>query len=85
MDRTCCGQLTNWFGTQVGEWRLLRVYRIRHALPHHPAGALTPWERPVRVRAGLFVCGDHRDQGSINGAMTSGRRTAEAVAEELSH
>lgn len=84
LDRSCREQLAGWFGPVVGGWRLLRVYRIRHALPHHPAGALTPWERPVRVRAGLFVCGDHRDQGSINGAMTSGRRAAEAVAADLS-
>lgn len=84
LDRACRGQLREWFGPAVGGWRLLRVYRIRHALPHHPAGALTPWERSVRVRAGVYVCGDHRDQGSINGAMTSGRRAAEAVAADLS-
>jgi phytoene dehydrogenase-like protein len=84
LDRACRGQLSGWFGPAVGGWRLLRVYRIRHALPHHPAGALTPWERSVRVRAGVYVCGDHRDQGSINGAMTSGRRAAEAVAADLS-
>ncbi len=83
LDRACREQLAGWFGPAVGGWRRLRVDRIRHALPHHPAGALTPWERPVRVRAGLYVCGDHRDNGSINGAMTSGRRAAEAVAADL--
>jgi predicted NAD/FAD-dependent oxidoreductase len=36
----------------------------------------------VRVRPGLFVCGDHRDNGSINGALVSGRRAAEAVLAE---
>jgi predicted NAD/FAD-dependent oxidoreductase len=76
-------QLTVWFGPAVGGWRLLRVYRIRHALPSQPVGALEPWERPVKLRAGLFVCGDHRDNASINGAMVSGRRAAEAVAVEL--
>jgi hypothetical protein len=29
----------------------------------------------------LFVCGDHRDTGSSQGAMFSGRRCAEAVSE----
>ncbi|MFM7871794.1 MAG: FAD-dependent oxidoreductase [Actinomycetota bacterium] len=28
---------------------------------------------------GLFVCGDHRDTASIQGALYSGRRCAEAV------
>lgn len=84
LDARCRQQLGDWFGRPVVEsWRLLRVYRIRHALPYQPAGSLTPWERPVRVRDGLYVCGDHRDQGSINGAMVSGRRAAEAVIADL--
>jgi NADPH-dependent glutamate synthase beta subunit-like oxidoreductase len=34
---------------------------------------------PVPVRDGVWVCGDHRDTASIQGAMQSGRETAEAV------
>ena len=59
------------------------MYRIRHALPSQPVGVLEPWERPVKLRAGLYVCGDHRDNASINGAMVSGRRAAEALAGDL--
>jgi len=33
----------------------------------------------VRVRPGVYLCGDHRDNASIHGAMVSGRRAAEAV------
>lgn len=83
LDRRVREQLGGWFGPAVAGWRLLRVYRIRHALPSQPVGTLAPWERPVQVRNGLFVCGDHRDNASINGAMVSGRRAAEAVAEVL--
>ena len=32
---------------------------------------------------GLYVAGDHRTSGSINGALRSGRRAAEAVAADL--
>jgi hypothetical protein len=39
--------------------------------------------RPVALGGGLFVCGDHRDTPSIQGAMASGRRTARAVLREL--
>ncbi len=84
LDARVRAQLGGWFGVEaVNAWRLLRVYRIRHALPSQPVGALEPWERPVKLRAGLYVCGDHRDNASINGAMVSGRRAAEAVAGEL--
>ena len=83
LDRKARVQLGEWFGPAVAGWRLLRVYRIRHALPSQPVGALEPWERPVKLRDGLYVCGDHRDNASINGAMVSGRRAAEAVATDL--
>jgi predicted NAD/FAD-dependent oxidoreductase len=33
----------------------------------------------VLVSDGLYVCGDHRDTGSIQGALYSGRRCAEAI------
>ncbi|NBW97623.1 MAG: oxidoreductase, partial [Planctomycetia bacterium] len=32
-----------------------------------------------RLADGLFICGDHCTSGSINGALASGRRCAEAV------
>jgi len=76
-------QLTGWFGPQVAGWRLLRVYRIPHALPNQDAPALLEPERPVRVQPGLYVCGDHRDTATQNGAMSSGWRAAQAVMEDL--
>lgn len=75
-------QLTGWFGSVVESWRHLKTYRIPHALPFSPPNALDPPQRPVRVEPALYVCGDHRDQGSIQGAMVSGRRAAEAVLED---
>jgi phytoene dehydrogenase-like protein len=39
--------------------------------------------RPVELGDGLYVCGDHRDTPSIQGAMASGRRTAAAVLRAL--
>ena len=55
-----------------------RAYDVREALPDQrpPMGRL---RRPVRVRDGVYVCGDHRDSGSIQGALVSGRRAAAAV------
>ncbi|GAC1621225.1 MAG: NAD(P)/FAD-dependent oxidoreductase [Candidatus Acidiferrum sp.] len=72
-------QMTNWFGQVARSWRFLKSYRIPHAQPQQFPGALEPPERPVRVRPGVYLAGDHRDNASINGAMVSGRRAAEAV------
>ena len=76
-------QLAGWFGATVRGWRHLRTYRIRHALPDQTAPALDPPERPVRLDDGLYVCGDHRDHASVHGALASGWRCAQAVAEDL--
>jgi phytoene dehydrogenase-like protein len=76
-------QLANWFGPAVQTWRHLRTYRIQHALPDQTAPALDVPERPVKLAPGLFVCGDHRENATINGALASGFRAAQAVAESL--
>ena len=75
-------QLVGWYGEKVNAWRHLRTYRIRHALPDQTAPALDPARRPVRIARGLYVCGDHRADASINGALMSGWQAAQAVAEE---
>jgi predicted NAD/FAD-dependent oxidoreductase len=77
-------QMKNWFGTVASSWRQLKSYRIPHAQPQQLPGALEPAQRPVRVRPGIYLCGDHRDNASIDGAMLSGRRAAEAVLADLS-
>jgi phytoene dehydrogenase-like protein len=76
-------QMKNWFGLAARSWKLLKAYRIPQAQPEQYPGALAPPERSVRVRPGVYVCGDHRDNASIQGAMVSGRRAAEAVLADL--
>ncbi len=83
LDAAVRGQLRGWFGPQVDAWRRLRVDRIEHAQPAQRPGALEPPQRPVRRGPGLWVCGDHRDTASLNGALASGRRTAVEVATTL--
>ncbi len=70
-------QLASLWGAPTDDWELLATHAIREALPELPP----PLEvrRPVRVDSGLYVCGDHRDTASIQGALVSGRRTAEAI------
>jgi phytoene dehydrogenase-like protein len=71
-------QLRGWWGSQVDSWRHLRTDSIAHGQPDQTP-PFSP-KRRVSLGDGLFVCGDHRDTGSIQGALFSGRRTAEAVA-----
>lgn len=74
-------QLRAWWGDQVNSWTHLRTYRIAHGQPDQ-APPFAPKQR-VSLGNGMFVCGDHRDTGSIQGALFSGRRTAEAVLDHL--
>lgn len=72
-------ELKGWFGKRVSEWRHLKSYRIENALPNADAPAFDPAVQATSIRENVFVCGDYRTNGSINGAMLSGRLTAEAV------
>ena len=79
---TVMAQLRWWWGPQVADWRLLRTDNIAHGQPDQSPPF--PPKKKVYLGDGLFVCGDHRDTGSIQGAMYSGRRCAAAVLECLS-
>lgn len=72
-------RLRDWWGGHVDEWELLRVDRIGYAQPRMDPSDLSTIARPVRVAPGLLVAGDHRDTASIQGALVSGRRAAQAV------
>ena len=69
------------YGTDTREWTHLATYTIDEALPEFLPG--TPLRRPVRLDDGLYVCGDHRDTPSQQGALVSGRRVAAAVLADL--
>jgi phytoene dehydrogenase-like protein len=61
----------------TGGWSLVTRHDIEHALPVQPPP--TDVRRPVDLGGGLFVAGDHRDTGSLQGALASGARAARAV------
>ncbi len=70
-----------WFGAQVKRWLHLRTYDVSYAQPDQTT--LLKVARPVRIRKGLYVCGDHVENASLNGAILSGKRAAEAVLSEI--
>lgn len=74
-------QMRSWFGTQVDGWQVLRTDVIHHGQPDQRP----PFDprRRVALGSGVYVCGDHRDTASIQGALFSGRRTANLVVTDL--
>ncbi|MEO6702919.1 MAG: NAD(P)/FAD-dependent oxidoreductase [Jatrophihabitantaceae bacterium] len=69
------------YGCASADWELVASYPIAGALPDTPPGTLL--RRDVRLGEGRYVAGDHRDTSSIQGALVSGRRAAEAVLADL--
>jgi phytoene dehydrogenase-like protein len=75
--------LRQWFGPVVDSWRTLQAYPLVRALPQQRHAE---WEQtPVRLggTGGVYMCGDYRETASIQGALASGRRAAEAVIQDL--
>lgn len=76
-------QLEGWFGPAVRDWRRLAIYRVEHALPAFVPPSALGQARDARVVPYLYVCGDYRESPSIDGALRSGRRAAEAAIADL--
>ncbi len=82
IDNAVLHQLTRWYGRDVKSWKRLAMHRIAHAQPEQAPPGIPVKQLPVRLAPGLYVCGDHRDHASIDGALVSGRRAAHAVLED---
>ncbi|GAB2821756.1 NAD(P)/FAD-dependent oxidoreductase [Streptomyces daliensis] len=81
LDKASRAQLTSLYGGQAERWSLLAAYHDPHAVPAMPAPH--DLRRPVRVLSGLYVCGDHRDTSSAQGALVSARRVAHEVLRDF--
>ena len=78
-------QLREWFGSQVNDWQHLKTYLIKEAQPVQEPPFNGTCARSSKIRDGIFVCGDYRATATIDGALGSGRHTAELILEELRH
>ncbi|MEU1038978.1 NAD(P)/FAD-dependent oxidoreductase [Streptomyces sp. NPDC005907] len=81
LDAAVRAQLARLYGTSTRRWELLAVHHDPEAVPAMPP----PHDlcRPVRLLAGLYVCGDHRGTSTVQGALHSGRRAARALLRDL--
>ncbi len=80
-EREVRAQLARLYGTSTADWDLLAVHHDPEAVPAMPAPH--DLRRAVRILNGLYVCGDHRDTSTVQGALFSGRRAAGAVLRDL--
>lgn len=83
LDKTVREQMRSWFGPSVNKWEFLRSYRIKYALPDQTPKALSLRQRSYKAANNIYCCGDYKETGSINGAMVSGRKAAEALIGDL--
>ena len=68
-------QMRKWFGDSVDSWEHIKTYSIEHGQPDLRPG--DPFRKSIKNSEGVYICGDHRDTPSIQGALVSGRRAAE--------
>jgi len=78
LEQRVLAELEAWFGKVVHEWRHLRTEQIERALPEQ-APNVGMVGAGFRVQDGIYLCGDHLWSASIEGAIVSGKRTADAV------
>ncbi|MGW0596746.1 NAD(P)/FAD-dependent oxidoreductase [Streptomyces sp. NPDC002776] len=81
LDTAVRRHLARLYGTSTTRWETLAVHHTADAVPsmrppHDP-------HRPVRLLAGLYVCGDHRDTSTVQGALHSARRAAGSIVSDL--
>ena len=76
-DDAVIQHLAALYGVPTSGWTLAARYVVPDSLPATPPGRAR--QLPVDLGEGLFVAGDHRDAASIDGALASGRRAAQAA------
>ena len=77
-------ELGQWFGKITQDWTHLHTRRLAYALPNQSTVAYSVPNEMLKVREGLYACGDFRLNGSINAAMKIGRQVAENVVSKMS-
>ncbi|MGW0546350.1 NAD(P)/FAD-dependent oxidoreductase [Streptomyces altiplanensis] len=80
-DRVVRAHLARLYGVPTDDWELLAVHHDREAVPAMPAPH--DLRRPVRLLSGLYVCGDHRETSTVQGALHSGRRAAQEILRDF--
>ena len=85
LEQNILNELQFWYGEQVKNWKLLKVFRIPFALPDLKTFTNDVQKSQMQIAENLFVCGDYLMNGSINAAMKSGRLVAELIGSKTNN
>ena len=76
-------QAREWFGSEIDNWEHLNSYTIRHVLPDQSPPFSKIKNKTIYLDNGVLACGDYRQNGSINGAISSGKIAAKSALDKL--
>lgn len=83
VETAVMNELGEWFGKVVNDWRHLKTFGIKHALPAQSPPMPDPTRASNPVKPGIFACGEYGSVPGIQWALVSGRRAAEAVIQQF--
>ena len=73
-------QLARMHRAPTNSWSLIGSYSIDYALPAMSVPLQV--RKPTRLSDSIYIAGDYRATASIQGAMVSGRRAADAILQD---
>jgi protoporphyrinogen oxidase len=72
-------ELSKYFGMEIFNWKLLKVYKIDYALPNQEFVLGKRKIADMKLGEQVYVCGDHLLYGSMNAAIKTGKMVAEII------
>ena len=82
LEKAVRTELTTWFGKQTETWQHLHTRTVEYALPDQTSVTHDVEFEKMKIRDGLYACGDFQLNGSINAAMRVGRKVGTLVSRE---
>lgn len=83
LDKAVRNEMRWWFGRRTDTWEHLHTRTVSYALPDQSSVEQNVPDETMLLRPGLYVCGDHLLNGSIDAAMRGGRLVAELVSRKV--
>lgn len=70
-------ELSDWFGVKVNDWRHLKTYHIKYAIPRKCNLDFKNYCQ--QIEPNVFFCGDYLSYGSLNAAIKSGKEVCKSI------
>lgn len=83
LEKAIRKELQLWFGKVTQDWKHLHTHIVKYALPNQSKVSHSITEEKLKLRKGLYTCGDFLLNGSINAAMKIGREVGDLVGNNI--